>query len=60
MELHDRSITASTILVGYEDVTVLSGKKFRIENQGQPDVLDVTVPIGKTWKIQVGITIIET
>ena len=61
MELNDISVEARNVLAGYEAFEVIAGKTFKIETspQGQ-DTLNMTVPAGKKWRVQINVEITET
>jgi len=61
MELIDGSVLARTVFFGSENVEVSAGKKFKIDTSPQgEEVLDVEVPAGKQWSVNVYVQIIET
>lgn len=61
MELVNTSQPAKTQLTGRETVQIPGGKALKVETT--PDgveILNRTVPAGKTWSVQFNIEIIET
>lgn len=61
MELVERHIPAKMLKFGYQDGIILhADQKFRIDAPRGTDIIDVTVPDGKTWNMRVSVEIIET
>ena len=61
MELNDISVEARNVQAGYDAFKVATEKTLKIETypQGQ-DILNVTVPQGKKWWVQINVEITET
>jgi len=65
MELTTRQTTAarppSTVSGGHEEFDIVAGKTLRIETSpGGTEVLAVTVPAGKKWRVMIGVEVVET
>lgn len=61
MEMVDISVEARNVQAGYALVTVGAGKVFKIETSPQgEDILNLTVPEGKVWSVQMNVQITET
>lgn len=59
--LNDTSITASKTYSGSGSYEVAAGKSLKIETSPNgDDILDVTVPDGKSWKVKIYVKITET
>ena len=61
MDLRDISVEARSVVAGDQLFEVAAGKTLKIETspQGQ-DILDLTVPVGKKWSVQINVAITET
>lgn len=60
MELNDISQVAITRLQGTEIISVPAGKTIKIETSPQGvEVLNATVPAGKTWQVEFYVRIKE-
>ncbi len=61
MELTERISPARVIKSGQESGIILqAGQKFRINAPRGADIIDVTVPDGKSWTVRVSVEIVET
>jgi len=62
MELeHVSNLPARSVYVGAQSVTVSAGQTFKIESSpGGVEVLDVEIPAGKTWTVEVMVNISES
>ena len=61
MQMVDISVEARSVQAGYDRVTVEAGKVFKIETSPQGgDILNLTVPEGKVWSVQMNVQITET
>ena len=61
MELNDISQVAQTIYFGHQNsINVTSGKNLKIETSPSgEDILNVEVPAGKNWDIEIWLQIVE-
>ena len=58
MELIDNSVSARSLLSGATGFDVTAGKTLNIETSpGGSEILEVTVPIGQTWHVQLSVQI---
>jgi hypothetical protein len=49
------------ILQGADSIAVTAGQLLKIETSpGGGEILDTAVPAGKTWQVEIQITVIET
>lgn len=61
MELVDTSQPEKTLRTGRETVVIPGGKNLKIETTPDgEEILNVTVPEGKTWSVQFSLEITET
>ncbi len=61
MVLIEQSIPAKFLKSGSQAGIILqAGQKFRIDAPRGTDIVDVTVPDGKTWEVRVSVEIVET
>jgi len=59
--LGETEVSAKTVLDGFDEVDLGAGKSLTIETSPSgEEILDETVPIGKTWHVYLSISIIET
>ena len=60
MDLDRREFPASCRLSGSESITLMAGKRLKIETSpGGEEILDEEVPAGKSWKIRIAVSVEE-
>ena len=61
MDLTTRVIPTLTYLNGDERFTLAAGKELKIETSPDgEEILETTVPAGKSWEVTVGVSIVES
>ena len=61
MEFIDTTIVASIRKLGLAQLDVIAGKSLKIETSPYgEEVLDVEVPVGKAWYVEISVLITET
>ncbi len=59
MEFVDTVVVASTQKLGLAQLNIAAGKSLKIKTSGT-EVLDIEVPAGKSWYVELSVLITET
>ena len=61
MEIKDISVEARSLSSGYQAFNVSAGQSFKIKTSPKGEsILELTVPEGKVWSVQMNVQIEET